>query len=169
MSTQTGTLAPPRRSWLPDTSRGLWRFVLVASLILNLVIVGLLVGRVWRGDPMSHPPVNYGMFVPKKFFFDVARDRRSELGQPFRDSKLNFDELHAQADANAGKLAELLVKQDFNIADVNAMIDNFTTGPDSVAAKGSQVLKDFFAKLTPEERALLAKDIIARRDRHQQK
>ena len=46
MSTQTGTLAPPRRSWLPDTSRGLWRFVLVASLILNLVIVGLLVGRV---------------------------------------------------------------------------------------------------------------------------
>jgi uncharacterized membrane protein len=158
------TLAPAKRSWLPDTGKRFWRIVLVASLVLNLAIIGLLVGRVWHGNPMDHPPVNYGMFVPKRFFSDISGERRSELGQPFRDSKVNFEALRAQADANAGKLAEILVRQDFNIADVNAMIDTFTTGPDSVAAKGSQVLKDFFAKLTPEERALLAKDIIARRD-----
>ena len=163
------TPAPAKRSWLPDTSHGFWRFCLVASLVLNLVILGLMVGRIWRGNPMAHPPVNYGMFVPHKFFFDIGRERRGELDQPFRDSKLNIDALRDQADANAGKLAEILVKQDFNISDVNAMVDTFTTGPDSVAAKGAQVLKDFFAKLSPEERAVLAKDILDRRDRHQQK
>ncbi|MBG1232205.1 periplasmic heavy metal sensor [Aestuariivirga litoralis] len=160
------TSRAPRRNWMPDTSSGFWRFCLIASLVLNLVILGLLAGRIYRGNPMGKPPVNYGQFVPREFFFDVGRERRRELDKPFRDSREKFDALRDQADDSANKLADLLTAPEFKIDEVNALIDGFTTGRQSVAAEGAQVLKDFFTKLTPEERGLLA-TAIKERPRHQ--
>ena len=151
------------RNWLPDTSSGFWRLCLLASLMLNLVVAGLVAGMFFRKGPMEFQAgARYGQFVPHKFMFELPHDRRRELSSIFRDSKPDFEKRRRAGDENAQKLAAEIVNPAYDAGKVNALIDSFTTGQDSVAAKGGAVLKDFFAKLTPEERLALAKDIQER-------
>lgn len=149
-----------RKSWLPDTSHGLWRLCLLASLMINVVILGLLLGHQYRNNPMDRPgAANYMQFVPRRFFMELAPERRRELGLAFRTSKADIQKARSVSTDNATKVAAELVRPDFDATRIAALIDGFTTGPDSVAARGGTVLKDFYAKLSPEERALLAKAI----------
>ena len=156
----------PKKSWLPDTSHGVWRVCLIASLMINLVVLGLLVGHNYRRNPMDRlGAANYMQFVPPRFFAELPRDRRKELGEVFRANRPDFEKLRQQSAGNAEKVAAELVKPDFDANRVATLINDFTTGPDSVAAKGGTVLKDFYAKLTADERALLAKAIGDRAQR----
>ncbi len=160
---------PRRKSWLPDTSHGFWRICLLASLMINLVVLGLLLGHRFNRNPMDHAgAANYAQFVPPRFFAELPGDRRKELVGAFRANKQDFDKLRQLSMGNSQKVAVELAKPDFDINSVNTMIDSFTTGPDSVAAKGGTVLKEFYAKLTPDERKLLAKSIGDRAARMQQ-
>lgn len=152
----------PSVSWLPDTSSGFWRFCLLASLMLNLLVVGLLGGMAFRPPMNGQGAARYGQFVPRKFFGELERDRRHELAALFRDSKPDFEKLRQASNGEAVKLAAELSNSNYDANKVNALIDSFTIGQDSVAAKGGTVLKSFFAKLTPDERALLAKAILER-------
>ena len=157
----------PRKSWLPDTSNGLWRLCLLASLMINVIILGILLGQHYRNNPMDRlGAASYMQFVPRRFFAELPRERRKELGAVFRASKVDVDEARRLAIGNAEKVAAELVKPEFDASRIAALIDNFTTGPDSVAAKGGTVLKDFYAKLSPIERVLLAK-AIEDRSQHQ--
>ena len=153
----------PKKSWLPDTSHGFWRICLLASLMVNLIVLGSLLGHNYRRNPMDRmSAANYMQFVPPRFFAELPRDRRKELGEAFRSNKPDFEKLRQQSVGNAEKVAAELVKPDFDAARIATLIDGFTTGPDSVAAKGGAVLKDFYAKLTADERALLAEAITDR-------
>lgn len=156
----------PKKSWLPDTSHGLWRLCLLASLMINVIILGLLLGHHYRNNPMDRPgAANYMQFVPQRFFAELPQERRRELGEAFRASKGDLQKARLLSVDNAQKVAAELVKPDFDAGRIAALIDSFTTGPDSVAAKGGTVLKDFYAKLSPDERALLAKAIEERSKR----
>ncbi len=149
-----------RKSWLPDTSNGLWRLCLLASLMINVIILGILLGQHYRNNTIDRPgAANYMQFVPRRFFAELPAERRKELGQVFRASKVDLEQARLQSIGNAEKVAAELVKPDFDASHIAALIDSFTTGPDSVAAKGGTVLKDFYAKLSPMERVLLAKTI----------
>jgi uncharacterized membrane protein len=158
----TNPQSPKRNflSWLPDTSSGFWRFCLLASLMLNLLVAGLVGGIYFRGPPMMGQ--RYGQFVPRKFFGELDHERRRELSGLFRDSKPDFEKLRHAGEGQATQLAAELTNANYDATKVNALIDSFTTGQDSVAAKSGAVLKDFFAKLKPEERVLLAKAIQER-------
>ena len=69
-----------KKTWLPDTSHRLWRLLLVASLMINLAILGVLLGQHYRSNPMDRPGVaNYMQFVPQRFFAELPRERRREL------------------------------------------------------------------------------------------
>ena len=156
----------PKKSWLPDTSHGLWRLCLLASLMINVIILGILLGHHYRSNPMDRPgAANYMQFVPQRFFAELPRERRRELGLAFRASKVDLEKARLLSVGNAEKVAAELVKPDFDASHIAALIDSFTTGPESVAAKGGTVLKDFYAKLSPDERALLAKAIEDRSQR----
>ena len=160
------TDTPPKteaKSWLPDTSRGFWRACLLASLMLNLVVVGTVIGHGFGHNPMDRPgAAHYGMFVPRKFFGDVAHERRRDLASIFRNKQTDFETVRQQSNAQALKLADALTASTYDASAVNALIDGFTTGSESVAAKGADVLKEFIGKLSPEERLLLARDIRER-------
>ena len=159
-------LDQPKKSWLPDTGHGFWRICLLASLMVNLIVLGLLLGHNYRRNPMDRmSAANYMQFVPPRFFAELPRERRKELGEALRSNKPDFEKLRQQSVGNAEKVGEELTKPDFDAARVAALIDGFTTGPDSVAAKGGAVLKDFYGKLTADERALLAKAITDRAQR----
>ena len=156
----------PKNSWLPDTSHGFWRLCLLASLMINVIILGILLGHHYRSNPMDRPgAANYMQFVPQRFFAELPRERRRELGLAFRASKVDLEKARLLSVGNAEKVAAELVKPDFDASHIAALIDSFTTGPESVAAKGGTVLKDFYAKLSPDERALLAKAIEDRSQR----
>ena len=138
----------------------LWRIVLVGSLMLNLLVVGLVIGRfTGRGPEGRQGGPAYAQFVPGRFFGEIARDRRLELAGGLRSSRQDMQKLHSQSGDNAQKLAAELDQDNYDAGRVGALIDGFTTGPESLAAGGGKVLKDFYAKLTPPERKLLAKAI----------
>jgi uncharacterized membrane protein len=152
----------PKASWLPDTSKGFWRFLLLASLLLNLAVAGAVIGGRWhhRDGPGGQP--GFQQFAPGRFFMSLGADRRRELADMLRGARPEFDNLRQRNAALAGQVAAELEKSDFDAAKLAALIDGFTTGPDSMAAKGGMVLKNFYAKLTPEERVALAKSIRER-------
>ena len=138
----------------------LWRIVLIGSLMLNLLVVGLVIGRfIGHGPEGRQGGPAYAQFVPGRFLGDLARDRRRELADGLRGSREEIQKLHSQSNDNAQKLAAELDQDNYDASRVGSLIDGFTTGPDSLAAGGGKVLKDFYAKLTPAERKLLAKAI----------
>ncbi len=152
-----------KKTWLPDTSHGLWRVLLLASLMINLAILGILLGQHYRSNPMDRPgAANYMQFVPQRFFAELPRERRRELGLAFRASKVELEKARLLSTGNAQKVAAELVKPEFDASRIAELIDGFTTGPESVAAKGGAVLKDFYIKLSFDERVLLAKAIEER-------
>jgi hypothetical protein len=67
------------------------------------------------------------------------------------------------------RFADLIEKPDLTNNELNAAIDAFATGADSLAAKSANLAKQALAKLTPEERALLAKRIRERAQLRQRK
>jgi len=148
----------PSSSWLPDTSHGFWRFCLLASLLVNLGVAGLVIGHVWHPKEGSGQG-NYQQFVPGRFFAGLEASRRRELGDMLRGARPEFDALRLKNAEIAGQVADELQKPDYDAARLAALIDGFTTGPDSIAVKGASVLKNFYGKLTPDERVNLAKAI----------
>jgi uncharacterized membrane protein len=155
----------PPSNWLPDTSHGFWRFCLLASLLLNLIVAGVVIGGVWhhRGGPGGQ--AGFQQFAPARFFASLDSARRHELGDMLRGMRPEFDALRQKNGELAAQVATELEKPDYDPSKVSALIDTFTTGPDSMAAKGASVLKDFYAKLTPQERTALAKAIRERQAR----
>jgi uncharacterized membrane protein len=149
----------PKSNWLPDTSRGFWRFCLLASLVVNLIVAGLVIGHFWHHGGKPGQQANFQQFVPGRFFAGLDATRRHELGDMLRGSKPEFDTLRQKNGELAAQVATELEKPDYDAAKVGTLIDSFTTGPDSMAAKGASVLKEFYGKLTADERVALAKSI----------
>ncbi len=137
-----------------------WRTLLLVSLMFNLLVAGILIGQFRvHGQPAKLMGPAYVQFVPGRFFAELPKERRHELAEALRSNRQDFKKLRGQAADNAQKLAVELEQENYDPAQVNTLIDTFTTGPDSLAAGGGKVLKDFYAILTPAERKELAKDI----------
>ena len=149
-----------RPDWLPESGHRFWRICLLVSLMINIAIGGALLGGVLKhrgGD--GRQGVNYGQFVPRKFFFDVAADRRKVLADVFRSRRPDFEQMHVKSGEQAEQIAAALSEPNYDSAKTNSLVDSFTIGPDSLGGKGGAVLKSFYAMLTAEERTLLAQDI----------
>ena len=154
---------PRSLSWLPESGHAFWRICLMASLMINIGIAGALLGGVFKhrkGD--GQQAVNYGQFVPRKFFFDVAADRRKVLADVFRSRRADFEQMRVKTGEHAEQIAAALSDPNYDSAKTNSLVDGFTTGPDSLGGKGGAVLKSFYAMLTTEERVILAQDIRTR-------
>jgi uncharacterized membrane protein len=137
-----------------------WRVLLLVSLMFNLLVAGVLIGHFRDHGQMRRPggPA-YAQFLPRRFFAELDKNRRHELVETLRSHRQDFKKLRSQSADNAQKLAVELEQENYDPARVNALIEAFTTGPDSIAAGGGKVLKDFYADLTPTERKLLAEAI----------
>jgi hypothetical protein len=82
--------------------------------------------------------------------------------------KDNRDELRSLRDASESaslRLADVLDKENFSIDDVRQTVTAFSTGTESLAARGGEVVVKIVSQLTPEERKLLAAAIRERDSR----
>jgi hypothetical protein len=70
--------------------------------------------------------------------------------------------MREQAQATALKLADVLEDPNYDPEKAKAVIADFTTGANSLAARGGQVSMALLDKLTRDERILLANEIRER-------
>ncbi len=126
------------------------RYVLVASLALNLAVGGMLLGSVLRGGPEGRDMARDMGFGP----YDSAlrpEDRdtlRTALRQKSRDLKAN----RALAGADLVAVVSSLRATPFDPADLAAAM---TAQQDHLAARmkfGTDAMHDFLVSLTPQER-----------------
>jgi uncharacterized membrane protein len=162
--------ATPRFSWLPQLRSRWWTVVLGASLMLNLLVVGNVAGSFVRGAPYERMMgASYVQLVPRGFFRQLPAERRKELMQIVRDNRDDLRALRQQFEGTSVKLADALEKDAFSMDEVRATVTAFSTGTESLAARGGDVVVKIVTALTPEERKLLASSIRQREARSKRK
>lgn len=144
---------------VPQLHSRWWTALLVLSLCANLLVAGAIAGRFLHGPPDGVGGQGFGQLVPRKFFGDLPKDRRDELLQVIRNDRDEFRAMREQADATALKLADVLSDPNYDAEKARAVIADFTTGANSMAARGGSVSMALLDKLTPPERILLANEI----------
>jgi uncharacterized membrane protein len=153
--------------FLPALDRPLWRALFAFSLMANLVIAGLWIGQRFgpgREDRINRPVL--AQVLPRQFLSTLPDDRRKELMSGMRMGVKQFRDLRDGAAANVLAIADALEKDTGDLSTVRTAVDGYATGAGSMAAKGSTVVMDFIAKLTPDERKLLAQSIRERAARN---
>ena len=155
---------------IPHLRSRWWTVLLIASLGVNLLIAGVVAGRMLDGPPPGGIAMQgFGQLVPRKFFGDLPRERREELMALIRDNRDEFKTMREQAQATALKLADVLGDANYDPEKARAVIAEFTTGANSLAVRGGSVSMALLDKLTPDERVLLASAIRGRAAREGKK
>jgi uncharacterized membrane protein len=131
------------------------KWALVASLGLNVAVLGVIGGAIIKGPPPGPMPGvalwHYAHVLPEPY--------RRELGQALRASRPQWsgprEALRGQRDA----LVAALTAEPFDPAGVGAVFrrDARTTG--ELESRGIALLTEQIARMTPEERAAYAEEI----------
>jgi uncharacterized membrane protein len=151
--------------WLPELRSRWWTALLGLSLMANLLIIGLAAGAFWKGGRDARlAGTSYVQLVPRSFFRDISPERRDVLMQIVRGHRDDLRDLRKTADGASLKLADALEKDPFVLDDVRKTVSEFSTGTESLAAKGGDIVMQIVTQLSPEERKLLA-TAIRERDR----
>lgn len=151
-------------SRLPHLGSRWWTVVLGLSLMANLLIGGIVIGRN-LGDRHGGGPMlnNVSQLVPRKFIDNLSDVRRKDILGILRTNRDELRNLREDTRATVLKLAEALEAPD--PAGINAVIDSYTTGSESLAGHSAKMARDLIAKLTADERKLLASAIRDRNSR----
>lgn len=152
-----------RKSWLPQLQSRWWTLLLGLSLMLNLLVGGLIFGDRVAGGRMDRlVGASYVQLIPRSFFRELSRERRHELLQIVRESREDLRGLRSQYEGTSLKLAEVLEKEAFTPDELRQAVSAFSTGTESLAARGGEVVVKIVGQLTTEERKLLAQAIRKR-------
>jgi uncharacterized membrane protein len=162
------TSSAPR--WLPQLRSRWWVVLFGVSLMANLLVLGLAGGALWKdGRDGRIPGASYVQLVPRSFFRDIPKERREVLMQIVRGHRDDLRDLRRASDAASLKLADVLEKEPFVLDDVKKTVTEFSTGTESLAAKGGDIVMQIVTELTPEERRQLAASIRQRDERVKRK
>ncbi len=149
----------------PDTSRRWLKLALIVSVALNLVVVGAGVTRFFMPGPPERMVMGSQMqLFPRKFFSELEKPRRLELLRVFRGYDPAFREGRAAARAEVRALASALDAEPYDPAKVKAAVEGFTERSASLAAAGGEAALTLIGKLTPDERKLLARQLLLREE-----
>jgi uncharacterized membrane protein len=158
------TPAKLAKNWLPTLRSRWWTLLLGVSLMLNLMIGGIIFGDRLAGGPDRLMGASYVQLIPRSFFRELSQERRKQLMQIIHDSREDLRGLRAQFEGTGLKLADVLQSETYSDSALRQTVSEFTTGTESLAARGGDVVVKIVSQLTPEERKLLAEAI---RKRHE--
>ncbi len=152
-----------QKSWLPQLQSRWWTLLLGLSLMLNLLVGGVIFGDRVAGGRMDRlVGASYVQLIPRSFFRELSRERRHELLQIVRESREDLRGLRSQYEGTSLKLAEVLEKEAFTPDELRQAVSAFSTGTESLASRGGEVVVKIVSQLTSEERKLLAQAIRKR-------
>lgn len=145
----------------PRRARPWGRWLLVASLGLNLAFAGLVVGALLRGPPerfVGGPALSsYARALPEPYRDDI----RAELRASRHDWSGPRDRLRHQH----GALAEALTAEPFDAARVAEVLGQELVLSADLADRGTELLMAQITRMTPGERAAYA-EALRRERRH---
>ncbi len=151
------------KNWVPNLKSKWWTVLLGGSLMINLLVGGVMVGRFAGGHRMERlAGVSYVQLIPRNFFRDLPSARRQELMQIVKDSSADLRNLRASSEATSVKLADALENANFSLDEVKQAVQLFSTGTESLAARGGDVVVKIVSQLSADERKILAQSIRQR-------
>ena len=131
--------------------RPLWRWALIASLCLNLALIGVIGGALLKGPPGPPPPPGlwgYGRALPEPY--------RHDLAQALRDSRREWSGPRETLRGQRAALAEALTAEPYDPVAVAEVVTREPRLLDTLAQRGSQLLLDQIDRMTPADRASFA-------------
>lgn len=153
----------------PETARKPinWLVVaLIASLAVNLLIVGA-VGARWfvSPGPERYARLTQAQLIPRDFFRDLDRARRSELLSVFKAQDKQIRNGRRAVKAQVMELADALEAEPFDQARVKSAVEGFTAKSEALFLTGSEAALAVIDQLTPEERKMMAQNLRNREAR----
>jgi uncharacterized membrane protein len=147
-----GPAEDPRRPWR--------RWLLVASLGLNLAFVGLVAGAVLRGPPEAGPAP--GLWHYARALPDA---HRRDLGRALRASRPDWGGPREALRAQRAELAAALTADPFDPDAVAAILREEARLTGTLAERGTRLLFDQIVQMDADERAAFAAAILQERRR----
>lgn len=159
--TTTEQLPVRKRRW-----SWLW-IVLIISLAFNLAVLGALVAhQIWGGKHGHFRGPGYTQLVPRGFFWHLERERRKELLTGLKDARQEFKDMRKDLRDNGRAIADALKAEPFDPQKLETAMQGYEAASGNMITRGGVIARDLFAKLTAEERELMAKHIERRTRRH---
>ena len=138
--------------------------LLVASLGLNLVIIGMVVshGFMDKRGPGRIQATSWSQLLPRGFFMQLEDDRRRALLDDLKVHNSNFRKGRGELRNRAAAVADALEAEPYDATRLAAAITQFGDEGKRLMDEGSTVAVGIISKLTPEERKILAAEIRQR-------
>jgi uncharacterized membrane protein len=135
------------------------RWLLYASLGLNLAFVGLVAGAIMRGPPEVSPPGpalwHYARALPA--------EQRRDLRQALRASRPEWIEAREALGAQRAAFAAALTAEPFDPDTVAQILAEEARLSGGLADRGTRLLLDRIAQMDSDERAAYADAILRER------
>jgi uncharacterized membrane protein len=143
-----------------------WTTLLIASLMANLLVLGLVAGKFLgehglRGQEQQ----SVVQLIPREFLQELPVQRRHELMQALRGDREDFKLMRQKNAAAALELASVLENPNYDSAATRTVIQKFATGRESLANNAASAVEQIIDKLSVAERAQLATAIRNRNNR----
>jgi hypothetical protein len=158
------------KRFLPLLDRPLWRALFAASIMLNLLIGGVMLGNTYgsgRFDRIYSPSIV--QVVPRQFIQALPRQRRLELLRGVRPGMEDLRKIRQGTSESVLALARELENDTGSLAGVRTALQNYATGAESAASKGVDVVIGLIEKLSPEERKSMAAAIRDRAAKNEER
>ena len=133
------------------------KMVFVASIILNVLLIGVLLGQ----SPRRFDRGAVRQQRMDQALKDLPEATQSRLREKFQQLRTAADPLFAQIRKNEEEAVQLLGKEPFDEPAYDRQVSKITEMRVEMTKKLSQVVKDASKDLTPEERRRFA-DLLRR-------
>ena len=152
-----GQASRPKRRW-----SWVW-VVLVISLAINLAIAAAVLTHTFFGSHKRHhhriTGPGYTQVLPRAFFRQLEHDRREELVDGLRQHRREFRGLRKDLREKARAIATALRAEPFDQGRLEQSMAEFENASGSMINRGGEIARGLFARLTPQERKLMADEI----------
>ena len=156
-----------RTAFLSRLRGGWFSVILVVSLAFNLFVIGAVVAHhIWdrhnghHGDRIAGP--GFTQLLPRRFFAQLADDRRDELVKLIRQHRHEFSQGRTKLRQDARAVADALEVEPFDQAKLDQALQGFAKTGHTLIDMGASVAQDVVSRLTPAERKELAEQLKLR-------
>ncbi len=131
-------------------------FVLLASLMLNMVFVGVAAGRIWahhNGHGWNSRHKDSGM---RGFLRELPEARRKELRDMMRANREAAREERQKVRAVRQAVREAIAREPFDRAALESALSQVNVARQSFRARVASDFVEMVVKMTPDERKMFA-------------
>ena len=148
-----------------QTPRKPVRWGLILSVALNLALIGLIAGAVWRGPP-ERPIAGPSLWSYARALPDP---HRAELRRALRQSAPDWREKHRSLGDQRIAVSAALMAEPFDPGDVRELLEGRVGAGRDLAATGIGLLMARIEAMNPSERRAYAEALAKNDDRRRSK